>query len=86
MKRKKAAALKYDKSLSSPIVTAMGFGEFAERMIDTAIESDVPVVENEELVSTLSNVPVGENIPEELYEIVAEILAYIYSIEKNKNT
>ncbi len=86
MKRKKAAALKYNKGLSSPIVTAMGFGEFAERIIDTAIESDVPIVENEELVSTLSNVPVGENIPEELYEIVAEILAYIYSIEKNKNT
>lgn len=81
MKRKQAAAIKYEKGLTAPIVTAMGFGHVAEKIINTAVESDVPIVENEELVSNLSTTSIGEDIPSELYEIVAEILAYIYTID-----
>lgn len=82
MKRKKAAAIKYEKGISAPIVTAMGFGHVAEKIINTARDSDIPIIENDYIVDNLSSVSVGENIPNELYEIVAEILAYIYSIDK----
>ncbi|KMT20859.1 EscU/YscU/HrcU family type III secretion system export apparatus switch protein [Clostridium cylindrosporum] len=82
MKRKSAAAIKYEKGLSAPVVTALGFGHVAEKIINAAIDSDVPIIENEDLVSSLSSVSVGDNIPKELYEIVAEIIAYVYSLDK----
>lgn len=81
--RKKAAAIKYEKGLSAPVVTAMGFGEVAKKIIDVANESNIPIVENSDIVDSLDQDSIGENIPSELYEIVAEILAYIYSIEND---
>lgn len=84
MKRKKAAALKYDKAYGVPIVTAIGFGQVADKILQTAADSNVPVVENSELVETLSTVPVGQNIPPELYEAVAEIIAFIYRINEEE--
>lgn len=83
MKKKQAAAIKYEKGYKAPIVTAMGFGNVAENIINKAIDSDVPIIENEELVSSLSDVSVGDDIPSELYEIVAEIIAYIYRMDRN---
>lgn len=82
MKRKQAAAIKYEPGLSAPVVTAMGFGHVAEKIIDSAEKASVPIVENSELVSSLSSIPIGNSIPSELYEITAEIIAYIYSIDK----
>ncbi|MEF9951322.1 MAG: EscU/YscU/HrcU family type III secretion system export apparatus switch protein [Clostridium sp.] len=81
--RKKAAAIKYEKGLSAPIVTAMGFGEVAQKIIDVATDSNIPIVENTDIVDNLTPESIGDNIPNELYEIVAELLAYIYSIEKD---
>jgi flagellar biosynthesis protein len=87
MTRKKAAALKYDKNYENPIVTAIGFGSIADIIIDKANKNDVPVVENNELVESLSQLEIGQSIPPELYETVAKIIAFVYNLNetyKNK--
>ena len=71
--RKKAAALKYEQNFEAPI---------AENIISKAEESDVPIVYNKELTDLLCNVDVGEEIPSELYEAVAHVIAYITDIDK----
>ena len=87
-KRNKAAALEYDSTYKAPIVTALGVGEVADRIVEKAYENDVPVVENEELAELLQNVNIGECIPNELYDTVAKIIAYIvdmdYTITKRR--
>lgn len=86
MKRKKAVALKYNKEYKAPVVTAVGFGEIAERILNKAKENDIPIVEDAVLVDKLSKVEPSSHIPEELYEAVARIIAFIYSLdEKHKN-
>lgn len=82
MKRKRAAALKYDNVFSSPTVTAVGFGEIADRIIAEAENSNIPVIENPALAENLTALSLGQNIPVELYEAVAEIIAFIYSLDK----
>ncbi len=84
MKRKKAAALKYDNIFSTPTVTAVGFGEIADRIIEEAEKSSVPIVENPALAEDLTMLSIGQNIPVELYEAVAEIIAFIYSLDKKQ--
>lgn len=82
MKRKKAAALKYDKNYDSPIVTAIGFGHVADAIIKKAGEINLPIVENSELVESLSTLELGQEIPPELYETVAKVIAFIYNLNK----
>lgn len=82
-KMKKAAALSYKEGQDAPIVTAIGKGEVAERIIKTAKENDVPLFENAELVSTLIHLDLGQQIPKELYSVVAEVLIFVSDIENN---
>lgn len=84
MKRKKAAALKYDNIFSSPTVTAVGFGEIADRIIKEAQNNNIPIIEDTALTENLTRLSIGQNIPVELYEAVAEIIAFIYSLD-NRN-
>ncbi|WDC84327.1 EscU/YscU/HrcU family type III secretion system export apparatus switch protein [Caloramator sp. mosi_1] len=85
MKRKKAVALKYKKDYKAPVVTAVGFGEIAERILNKAKENDIPIIEDAVLVDKLSRIEPSTPIPEELYEAVARIIAFIYSLdEKHK--
>lgn len=81
-KLKKAAALKYEQGYEAPIVTAAGKGQIADRIIETAKKSDVPVVYNKELTDLLCNVDIGDNVPYELYEAVAAVIAYVMDIDK----
>ncbi|WP_180375396.1 EscU/YscU/HrcU family type III secretion system export apparatus switch protein [Clostridium thermarum] len=81
-KRKKAAALQYEKSYEAPIVTAVGLGFIADNIIEIAKENKVPIVENEELADLLTNVDVGSSIPVDLYEVVAHIIAYVIDLDK----
>lgn len=83
-KMKKAAALKYNPGETAPKITALGKGEIAERIIKTAKENDVPVFENSELVETLLSMDLGDEIPPELYNVVAEILVFISNIDRLK--
>ncbi len=80
-----AVALKYDNALSSaPVVTAKGADYLAMKIKDIARENNVEIVENKPLARMLySNVEVGNEIPPELYQAVAEVLAYVYKL-KNK--
>lgn len=80
--RKKAAALKYEQGYEAPIVTAAGMGHIADKILEKAEESDVPVVYNKELADLLTNVDVGDSIPTELYEAVAHVIAYVTDIDK----
>jgi flagellar biosynthesis protein len=80
--KKRAAALKYDGSYEAPIVSASGIGIIADKIIEKAMENQVPVVENKELSELLTNVDVGESIPYELYEAVAHVIAYVTDIDK----
>lgn len=84
MKRKKAAALKYDSVFSTPSVTAVGFGEIADKIIEEAEKNNVPIVENASLTENLTKLSIRQEIPFELYEAVAEIIAFIYSLDNKQ--
>jgi flagellar biosynthesis protein len=78
-----AAALKYDgKRDSAPRVTARGKGAIAEKIIELAKKHKVPVKENPALAQILSRLDIDEQIPPELYKAVAEILAFVYSLNE----
>lgn len=79
---KKAAALKYDFGSTAPIVTAAGIGHIADKIIEKAEETQVPLVENKELAGLLTNIDVGEQIPEQLYDVVAKVIAYVMDVDK----
>lgn len=81
-KLKKAAALSYEMGETAPTVTAMGKGEVALRIIKTAKENNVPVFENSGLVDTLLQLEIGDQIPAELYGVVAEVLVFISKVDK----
>lgn len=75
-----AVALKYTGS-GAPQVTAKGFGHIGQKIIDIALENGIPIQENSELVGLLSQVELEDEIPQELYVAVAEVLNFIYSIK-----
>lgn len=79
-KPKKATAIKYDGEDSAPIVVARGQGEMAERIVELAQEAGVHIRSDPVLTELLAKVPVGQEIPEELYQAVAEVLAYVYRL------
>lgn len=81
-KIKQAVALEYDPSDQAPKIIATGKGKLAERIIETAKESNVPVHKDDKLASTLSKLDIGDFIPPELYEVVAEILVFVDNMEK----
>ena len=83
-KIKQAIALEYDPSDEAPRVIASGRGELAERIIERAKEADVPVHRDDKLADTLSRLEIGDMIPPELYEVVAEILVFVDSMDKIK--
>ncbi|MCI8787549.1 MAG: flagellar biosynthesis protein FlhB [Lachnospiraceae bacterium] len=83
-KLKQAIALEYDPSDEAPRVIASGRGILAEKIIEKAKENDVPVHQDDKLADTLSRLDIGDMIPPELYEVVAEILVFVDSMDKIK--
>ncbi|MCM3699257.1 EscU/YscU/HrcU family type III secretion system export apparatus switch protein [Paenibacillus macerans] len=80
---KKAVALKYDPGQGeAPVVAAKGSGLLAERILETAKEHGIPVQEDAALVEVLSKLDLDQQIPAELYDLVAEILTFIYRSDK----
>ena len=61
-----------------PLVVAKGRGELADRILALAREHDLPVCEDRDLLQLLAAVPLGDEIPADLYEVVAELLAFLY--------
>ena len=83
-KVKQAIALEYDPADSAPKVIAMGRGALAEKIIEQAKQASVPVHRDDKLANTLSKLQIGDMIPPELYEVVAEILMFVDSMDKIK--
>ena len=80
---KKAVALKYDRTRDhAPRVTAKGARKIAERIIELAREKGIPITEDPDLVAALMKLDIEEQIPEELYKVVAEILAFAYRLNR----
>ena len=79
-----AVALKYQEGVTgAPIVVAKGAGDIALRLKDIAVKSSVPVVENPPLARSLfQQVDIGREIPVELYQSVAEVMAMVLKINK----
>lgn len=85
MKKKTAVALGYEKGDVAPKIIATGTGAVAEKIIEKAKEADVPLYEDAPLASTLSKLEIGEAIPSELYDVVAEILVFVNDMDKIKS-
>ncbi|AOZ96308.1 flagellar biosynthesis protein [Butyrivibrio sp. INlla18] len=84
-KNKTAVALGYDPNEDgAPKVIASGKGALAEKIIEKAKENKIPVHEDDKLADTLSRLEIGEMIPPELYEVVAEILVFVDAMDKIK--
>ncbi|MBN7769584.1 EscU/YscU/HrcU family type III secretion system export apparatus switch protein [Marinobacter daepoensis] len=74
-----AVALKYDGE-RTPIISATGTWELAEEIIRIARDNNVPLYENAELAGILARLSLNEEIPETLYRVIAEILAFAFHI------
>src|SRR6056297_187969 len=81
-----AIAVKYDKSkANAPLVIAKGVDLMAQKIKEVAKSNNVSIVENKELARALySSTKIGDEVPQELFQGVAEILAYIYSLKNKK--
>lgn len=79
---REAAALKYEAGTDrAPRVTALGRGYMADRMVKEAERTNVKVVKDDQLAHTLHRLSVGDEIPEALYRVVAEILVLVYNMD-----
>jgi len=76
--RKKAVAIVYNSSELAPRVVAKGYDQIAEKIIRIAKEDGVPVKYDDFLAEALIQLDIGDFIPEELYEVLAEVLAFVY--------
>lgn len=77
-----AVALEYNPNEDAPKVVASGKGELAERILEKGREAKVPVHKDNQLANTLAKLEIGEMIPPELYDVVAEILVFVDAMEK----
>lgn len=77
--KKRAVALHYDGE-HAPHVTARGTGTIADEIITVAREHGIPLREDDELIAMLAQLDLGDEVPEELYVVVAEVLAFAYFV------
>ena len=83
--KKKAVALQYEPDTDpAPKVIASGEGYVAEKIIDKALEEQIPIHEDASLTDSLSQLDIGEGIPPELYSIVAEVLIFVDHMDQIK--
>ncbi|WP_163971210.1 EscU/YscU/HrcU family type III secretion system export apparatus switch protein [Oceanobacillus halotolerans] len=81
--RKTATALQYDKdNMIAPKISATGKGLIAENIIETAKKNNIPIQEDPSLVELLAQLNINETIPEELYQAVAEVFAFVYRVDR----
>lgn len=81
-KIKKAAAIKYNAADEAPKIIAKGAGIVADKILEAAQENEVPVYKDEKLAEELSKMDLGDFIPPELYQVVAEIMVFVSDIDK----
>ena len=79
----RAVALRYDEGSGAPVVVASGMGYMAEKIIEVASESGVPVYEDNSLATMLSQLSLGQEIPDSLYRAIVEIYVYFLNFDPN---
>ncbi len=83
-KIKEAAALRYSPEKgNAPQIIALGKGEIAEKIIEKAKENNVPLYEDATLAHTLNYLQIGDEIPAELYDVVAQIMVFISQLDSS---
>lgn len=75
-----ALALFYDGG-QAPVISDRKYGKVAAQLVELALEAGIPIYENPQLLEQLSELSVGDNIPPELYRLVAEILAFAFHMQ-----
>ncbi|WP_349293023.1 EscU/YscU/HrcU family type III secretion system export apparatus switch protein [Angelakisella massiliensis] len=80
-KAERAVALQYGADKGVPVIVASGMGNLAEKMVEVAMENGVPVYEDNSLATILSQMELGREIPEELYEAIVDIYLYFLNFD-----
>ena len=83
-KDKTAVAIAYEPGDMAPKILATGKGAVAEKIIEKAKENAVPLYKDNKLAKTLSKLQIGDMIPPELYEVVAEVLVFVDDMDRMK--
>ena len=84
--RQRAIALRYDPNKDiAPKLLAKGAGIIAEKILENAIDYEIPVHQDAALVNDLTRMDLGENIPKELYDVVAQILIFISDLDRQES-
>ena len=84
LRKNSAVSLKYrPESDSAPRITAKGRGKIAEKIIKIAKEHNIYIHEDPDMIEVLSQLDINDEIPPDLYFVVAELLAFVYSLNKN---
>ncbi|MGI6091452.1 MAG: flagellar biosynthesis [Veillonellaceae bacterium] len=81
-KTMQAIALSYNAKNAAPKVVAKGSGYIADKIVFSAKQNSVPIYQNKTLAGMLMAVDIDREIPPELYQAVAEILAYVYRVDQ----
>lgn len=81
---KKAVAINYKPGDRSPKVIAKGQGFVAQKILENAQINDVPVYEDKALTQELSKLEIGNNIPPELYDVVAQVLVFVSDLDRKE--
>ena len=78
-----AVALRYEGGSGAPVVVASGMGSLAEKIVEVASENGVPVYEDNSLATMLSQLSLGQEIPDSLYRAIVEIYVYFLNFDPN---
>lgn len=82
MKKEKAVAIRYNSEReNAPRIIAKGQGAVAKKIKEMGEENHIPIVEDQHLIDGVDHVEIGEEIPLELYEVMAQILAFVYQMK-----
>ena len=76
---RRAVALQYDGADAAPVIVASGMGYLAEKIVEVASDNGVPVYEDNSLATVLSQLELGREVPQELYQAIVEL--YIYFLQ-----
>lgn len=79
----KAVALQYGAGDAAPVIVASGMGYMAEKIVETAQEHGVPIYEDNSLSTILTQLKLGQEVPEELYRAIVEIYVYFLKFDPN---
>jgi flagellar biosynthesis protein len=86
IQKKSAIAINYDKEKDvAPKIVAKGKGVVADKIIELAKQNNIPLYEDPDLIEVLSKLDLGQEIPPELYKLIAEVLIYIYKSNNKIN-